>query len=151
MGLARIEELPNGGLHVTCDGCEYRRIDGVWQMLSDSGNWFDCDPFGRELRNQIADYECCLRSYTLEQSPPYPTGRKRGESVGDFIRRLQTAELRKGQKNIFASVALRYSPPPPPRMPKAPHISEYNGWFGRRDEYERTEYAAAMKRKHEMG
>jgi len=48
-----------------------------------------------------------LRSYTFEQGPPVPTGKRNGD-VGAFIRKLQLAELHKGGKGIFAPVPLKY-------------------------------------------
>lgn len=52
--------------------------------------------------------ESILCSYPFEEGPPYPAGRRRGEEVGDFIRRLQREELYAVTKNIFAPVNLHY-------------------------------------------
>lgn len=49
-----------------------------------------------------------LHTYTFDEGPPYPRGRRRDESVGDFIRRLQRKELYSATKGIFAPVPFKY-------------------------------------------
>jgi hypothetical protein len=101
---AVIEAQPNGDLHVERDNCSWRRVDGEWLMLSSAGSWFPCEIQYTTTRRQVTDFECCLRSYTFEEGPDYPRGRKYGEDIGEFIRRLQIKELRDGLYNIFAPV-----------------------------------------------
>jgi hypothetical protein len=50
-----------------------------------------------------------LQTYTFDEGPSYPRGRRNGESVGDFIRRVQRKELYSATKNIFAPVQLKYN------------------------------------------
>jgi hypothetical protein len=50
-----------------------------------------------------------IRPYEFSDGPDYPTGRRAGESVGDFIRRKQVEELRACGKGIFAPVPIHYS------------------------------------------
>lgn len=112
-GIGKITAI-GSDLRVERDGYEWRRIDGRWQMLANSGNWFDCKIQDPAVARQVADYEYCLRPYAYEEGPDYPKGRKKGESVSEFIRRLQLVELRRDCKNIFAPVALKRPPIPAP-------------------------------------
>ena len=54
--------------------------------------------------------EFSLQPCTLENSPPYPSGRRKGESLFAFVRRVQVEEARKDAKNIFAAVPMHYTP-----------------------------------------
>lgn len=101
MSLANITKVGEV-LHVEHDGYYHKRIDGVWFMLSRDGNWFENEPYDRMIKNQITDYENCLRSYTIEEGPAYPTNRK--FPVDQFFRDLQQKELYAAGKGIFAKV-----------------------------------------------
>jgi hypothetical protein len=108
MGLATIAEVA-GVLCVKCDGHAWRRVNGQWQMLGDSDNWFKCEIQDSTIRRQVADYECCLRSYSFDEGPDYPRANKKG-NVGKFFRELQARELAACTKGIFAPVRVSYDP-----------------------------------------
>ncbi len=55
----------------------------------------------------MSDFE--LQPYDLQNSPAYPKGRRKAESIRAFIRRVQVEEARTDAKNIFAAVPTTYT------------------------------------------
>ncbi len=89
----------NDGLHVESDGYRWHRDGfGRWQMLSAAGDWFDCEPCSI---NAIADYECCLRSYEIDDGPKYP--RLLGVIVRNFRRQAHVRDLTHAEKQQYGA------------------------------------------------
>lgn len=144
--LAKIEAKSNGDLFVTDGQYEWRRVAGQWQMLGRSGEWFACEIQDHIIKNQVTDFECCLRAYTFAQGPDYPKGRRHYESVSVFIQRLQLASLREGAKNIFAPVATNYTPGAEQARRRAAEARRRSGPIGKQTEQEKYDEAIAAKR-----
>lgn len=110
------------GLHVRRGEYEWRRSGSKWEMLGNSGNWFESEIQDPLICRQIEDFEQCLRPYSIEEGPSYPSGRRKGESVNAFIRRKQAEELASATKGIFKPVSLHYDPHAAIRQRLAGHI-----------------------------
>lgn len=146
--MAKIERFSNGDLLVTHGGYSWRRVSGAWQMLSAKGDWFDCDIQDRCISRQVSDYENCLRSYTFDEGPSPAKGRRKLETVSDFIKRIQLSELRDGLKNIFATVPMNYTPGAALAAERASHtrrLSRPMPW--RTESYLANAYLDAMRHK----
>lgn len=132
-------------LLVSHNGYEWRRLDGQWQMLGRSGDWFPCEIQDPAIRRQVDDFESCLRSYTFDEGPPPPV-KRRGETIQDCIRRLQLAELRAGTKNIFAPVNTKYTPCEDHRRELAARLRARGGPIDKRDPWVKYDEAMRLKR-----